>query len=463
MNAPPPSGSLWTPSAERVEGSAMHGFAVKTARFHGLDPMDHGGLLDWSIREPDAFHAMLWDECGVIGEKGVAAFSPGETILGAEFYPGSRLNHAENVLRHPDGRPAIIVRKGDGARRILTRRALYEAVSCAAQALEAAGIGEGDAVGADFSDEADSIVLFLAASAIGAVWSTCTAAKGRIGGETLDAFVEAYRPQPIVFNRLPFRASLAVLSDGSVHGSGLLLRHLREQRLHCDIGAGERILSLAGDDDMAWHWRVSALALGAELVLCEAAFLTSQPARLFDLIEDEAISVLSLPFALLDASAQAGLRPCETHRFSTLRTIVATGVPPSDGLFDHVYRDWKADVHFAPACGGLLGGNPLLPVRRGEWQGAMLGLDLDVLDDGGRPVSGAPGALVCRNAHLAMPLKFLGDEGGGRYRAALPERVSSHWMPGIRAERRPSGGHVVHGLPGSGHSFRNSCHQGAMS
>ena len=39
------------------------------------------------------------------------------------------------------------------------------------------------------------------------------------------------------------------------------------------------------------------------------------------------------------------------------------------------------------------------------------GIDVDTLDDDGRPVSGQPGEFVCRNAHLSMPVKFWGDDG----------------------------------------------------
>jgi acetoacetyl-CoA synthetase len=96
-------------------------------------------------------------------------------------------------------------------------------------------------------------------------------------------------------------------------------------------------------------------------------------------------------------------------------------------------------------CGCFLGGNPLSPVRRGELQGAMLGMDVDTLDDDGNPVSGLPGEFVCRNAHLSMPVKFWGDEDGSRYHDAYFTRFPGIWAHGDYVEKRPTGGYVIHG------------------
>jgi acetoacetyl-CoA synthetase len=72
-------------------------------------------------------------------------------------------------------------------------------------------------------------------------------------------------------------------------------------------------------------------------------------------------------------------------------------------------------------------------------------MDVAVLDPAGTPVTGRTGELVCRNAHVSMPLGFWGDEDGSRYRAAYFERFPGLWAHGDFAEERDSGGFVIHG------------------
>ena len=135
---------IWTPSDSRKQASAMWRFAERTSDQHGAAPDDAEALLDWSIQQPDTFHAALWDELDIIGDKGTAAFIPGKTMREAQFYPGARLNYAENLLREPDSRLAIIAHRDDGTRRTITRKVLHAEVSRMVSALRAEGVGEGE-------------------------------------------------------------------------------------------------------------------------------------------------------------------------------------------------------------------------------------------------------------------------------------------------------------------------------
>ena len=75
----------------------------------------------------------------------------------------------------------------------------------------------------------------------------------------------------------------------------------------------------------------------------------------------------------------------------------------------------------------------------------MLGMDVDTVDDSGNPVHGEPGELVCRNAHLSMPLYFLADKDGSRYHEAYFDRLPGVWTHGDFAERTGTGGWIIHG------------------
>src|SRR5690606_19764639 len=119
--------------------------------------------------------------------------------------------------------------------------------------------------------------------------------------------------------------------------------------------------------------------------------------------------------------------------------------------YDYIYQDWKPDIHLASISGGtdicacFLGGVPTQPVRRGELQGAMLGMDMATLDAEGQPIAQAPGELVSRLAHPSMPLCFWADSDNARYRAAYFDRFPDIWAHGDFAVQRPWGAFVIQG------------------
>ena len=139
---------VWEADAARKESTALWRFAEATRHEHGADSFDYPALLDWSIREPNAFHEALWDFLSIVGYKGETAFVAGTSIRDAKFYPGARLNYAENLLTRRDDGVAIIAHRDDGTQREITWRGLYDRVSQVEQALRAEGVSEGDRVGA---------------------------------------------------------------------------------------------------------------------------------------------------------------------------------------------------------------------------------------------------------------------------------------------------------------------------
>lgn len=277
---------------------------------------------------------------------------------------------------------------------------------------------------------------------------------------TLADWLKPYPPGEIDFHRGAFDMPMVILfSSGTtgkpkciVHGAGrLLLQHKKEHLLHCDIRPGDKLFYFTTCGWMMWNWQISGLAEGAVLVTYDGNPAYPEPTRLIDLIDSEGINIFGTSAKYIDACAKAGLEPKKSHKLSSLKTVLSTGSPLLPESFDYIYRDWKPDVHLASISGGtdicacFVGGVPVLPVRRGELQGALLGMDLDALDDDGKSVTGVPGEFVCRNAHVSMPVFFWGDEDGSRYKDAYFSRFDDIWAQGDFVEKRDSGGFIIHG------------------
>ena len=108
---------LWTPCADRVAASQVMAFMAEANRRHGTRLSDYRELHAWSVAHPDLFWNLVWDFCGVIGEKGARLMVDHDPMPGAKFFPDAQLNFAENLLRRSDGGEALVFRGEDKVER----------------------------------------------------------------------------------------------------------------------------------------------------------------------------------------------------------------------------------------------------------------------------------------------------------------------------------------------------------
>src|SRR5581483_10969294 len=128
----------------------------------------------WSVDAPEAFWNLVWDFCGLIGEKGAAVIENAGKMPGARFFPQGKINFAENLLRRRDDETAIVFRGEDKVERRLSFRQFYDRVSQLRQVLQANGVGEGDRVAGYVANMAEAIIGLLATASLGAIWSSAS-------------------------------------------------------------------------------------------------------------------------------------------------------------------------------------------------------------------------------------------------------------------------------------------------
>ena len=253
------------------------------------------------------------------------------------------------------------------------------------------------------------------------------------------------------FRRFPFDHPLFVLfSSGTtgapkciVHGhGGTLLEHLKEHRLHGDLGPCDRLLFYTSTGWMMWNWTISALAAGATVVLYDGSVSYPERDALLRIAEEERVTVLGASPAYLQYLVDAGVAH-QRRRLTSLREMLSTG----SVLSPHLHRWAKehlADVPLQSISGGtdILGcfvlGSPWTPTYEAESSCIGLGMDVRAWAEDGMIGSGR-GELVCAKPFPSRPVAFFGDPEGERFHAAYFSQHAGVWTHGDLVELTPHG------------------------
>ena len=523
INDLPPARMLWQPSEDRIRQSNMFYFIEFVNRWFGLGIQEYDELYYWSVRNIPDFWAAFWDFAEIRYSLPFSrVVDDVEKMPGARWFEGARLNFAENLLRYRDDHPALIF-KAEGRPSIrMTYRQLFDEVAGLVLSLKSLGIKPGDRVVGFMPNMPQTIIAMLAATSLGAVWSSCSPDFGikgvmdrfgqiaprvlftadgyffkgkpmdcleRIAGITpqlpsiekvvvvpyvnpdpdisdipnavlFDEF-KSTRPDPdIEFVQLPADHPLYIMYSSGTTGlpkcmvqavAGVLVNHLKELMLHTDLKRQDVIFYYTTCGWMMWNWLTSALAVGSTLVLYDGNPFYPDEGALWQMAQDEKITVFGTSAGYIAALRNTSLVPKEKYDLAALRTLLSTGSPLSEEGFAFVYNAVKSDIQLASIAGGtdlngcFVLGNPIGPIYMGELQCRGLGMKVEAFDEDGQPVIGRQGELVCTAPFPSMPVCFWNDPDQAKYRSAYFDTYPGVWRHGDYIEINEYGGVKIYG------------------
>jgi acetoacetyl-CoA synthetase len=251
------------------------------------------------------------------------------------------------------------------------------------------------------------------------------------------------------YERMPFDAPLWILYSSGTTGlpkpivqghGGIVLEHLKQLKLHTDLGPGDRFFWFTTTGWMMWNLLVSGLLVGSTVVTFDGSPGYPDLGALWRLAERAGMTCFGTSAPFLISCQNAGIVPREEANLSALKTVGSTGAPLSPEGFEWVYRAVAAerdpDLLLASVSGGtdvctaFAAGMPLSPVYAGEIQTRAFGVAAAAFDPDGNEVLDEVGELVVTEPMPSMPLGFWGDEDGSRLRESYFEEFPGVWRHG---------------------------------
>lgn len=511
----PAGAVLWEPSADTLRDSRMGRYAHWLAKRGTLTGTDYDELWLWSTTDLPGFWRSIWDHFDIIADGDPARVLVDESMPGAKWFPDVRLNYAENLLRGADDQTVLTALSQTRDPITMTRGRLREQVARAAAGLRRLGVEPGDRVAAYLPNIPEALIAMLATTSIGAIWAVCAPELGvdsvldrlkqldpkvfiavdgyRYGARDIDrceqvAAIRAALPtvvstvavrylgtaptdavpwdellaEPALpeFHRVPFDHPLWVLFSSGTTGlpkaivhshGGITLELQKALGLHSDLNADDTYFVYCTTTWVMWNIQVSALLLGASILLFDGDPAFPTPDNLWRIVEQSGVTVFGAGAAFLMGCRKAGMRPKDLFNLSGLRAVSSTGSPlPAEG-FRWVYDAVGPDIYLQSTSGGtdvctsFVGGTPLLPVRAGEITAPALGVLARSLDSSGNPVVDALGELVISAPMPSMPVCFWNDPDGEKYRRAYFEHYPGQWRQGDWVTFNARGGCVISG------------------
>ena len=518
------SKKLWEASKKEKNYSNLFKYEkFLSKKFKYKPSKNFNKLFKWSIQNKSKFWSSIWDFCDVKGKK-KDKFQKSKNFIKNKFLVGSKINFAENILSKKDNSKSITFLSENGFRKEISWKVLNKDTSRIVNFFKSIRINENDRVAAYLPNLIETVECFIATSAIGAIWSSCSPDFGTNGvierfsqinpkiliisdryyyngkeinvidrlpeiikkiksiknvlvisypGKKILKFnkvkkikyftwknIVSSKPNEIKFKRFDFDKELAILYSSGTTGKpkcichrsgGVLLQHLKEHQLHCEIKPNDNVFYFTTCGWMMWNWLVSSLASKASILLFDGFPMFNNNELLLKIANKEKITLFGVSAKYLDSLRKLNIKTKGKYNLRSLKTICSTGSPLSNDCFEYVYKKIKTNIHLSSISGGtdivscFVLGNIYDPVRLGEIQNNGLAMDVRVFNYNGKTINNKKGELVCKSPFPSMPLKFWNDTNDQKYKKAYFNKYKNVWHHGDYAERKSSGGYVIYG------------------